>query len=164
MVSNNEKDSGVKALNRARSDKMLYWTRGDMVSIGSRIPMGGAKGTSYGTYRGMVASNGETIKLLFDHAKDTLAMLETARSVDSKLVSKLKDVSKECNRLGIAGANMYRCQNYQSPVHNETDASRGLCAQLWHKGKEEWLEWGFYNLHLGYLIKTRSNTLWSILL
>ncbi|KAF9058881.1 hypothetical protein BDP27DRAFT_1453650 [Rhodocollybia butyracea] len=161
MVTNNEKDSGVKALNRERSEKMLYWSRGDMVSIGSRIPKGGAKGTSYDTYRGMVATSKETICLLFDHARDSLAILESARSVDSTLVSKLKEVSKECNRLGISGANIYRCQNYQAPVHNEIDASQGLCAQLWHKGKDEWLEWGFFNLQLGYLIKTQSNTLWS---
>ncbi|KAH7877665.1 uncharacterized protein C8R40DRAFT_1067833 [Lentinula edodes] len=161
MANSTEEDCGVKALNRGRSDKMLYWTRGSMVPLGSRVPMGGDKGTSYGAYQGMSAEDEHTIRLMFRHAKDSLPLLEAARSVDSNLVRNLKDAATTCDRLGASGANLYKCQGYQAPIHIEDDASRGLCAQVWWKGIEEWNEWGFVNLQLGYYIATRANTLWS---
>lgn len=86
--------------------------------------------------------------------------MEIARSIHPALYQHLRNVSNECDRLGIDGANLYRCDGYIAPLHLDNDAAPGLCAQLEWEAKEEWSEFGFCQPQYGYYIHTEANMIW----
>lgn len=86
--------------------------------------------------------------------------MQTARAIHPQLYRKLKEVSSECDRLGIDGANIFRCDGYIAPMHLDNDAAPGLCAQLEWDADDRYCEFGFTQLQFGYYIRTEPNMLW----
>lgn len=87
-------------------------------------------------------------------------MLEICRSVDPALYKEMMHQSDECDRLGISGANLFRCSGYVAPIHHDKDATRGLCSQLRWQAKREYDEYSFCQPQFGYYIRTEGNMVW----
>lgn len=152
-----------------------------MFPFGVRQASGGRKADHYSWYSGVGAEDEEGISILFEQAEVSLLVsftsalcvqaenfqilaiiLETARAVHPKLVSMIKEQSEQCEKLGVAGVNLFSCNGYTAPQHFDVDAVRSLCAQFEHKAKSKWSEFGFCALQYGYYIETRANTLWFV--
>lgn len=87
----------------------------------------------------------------------------TAKGFHRKLWRNMKDASRMCERVGLAGVNVFDCRNYTSPQHADEDCVRSLCAQILLNAEEKWSEFSFCATQYGYYIETRENTLWLVL-
>ncbi|KAJ3889810.1 hypothetical protein GG344DRAFT_66794 [Lentinula edodes] len=118
--------TGVKPLKRG--GQFQGYHTGNMTPIGSRLASGGRELDSYGPYSGLDSSSIQGINMLFDQAIATSSqvsqlMLETTRKAHPALVKKIIELSKECDRLGLTGANVYNCTGYVAPGHRDKDAA-----------------------------------------
>lgn len=72
----------------------------------------------------------------------------------------MKTESRECEKVGLAGVNLFDCNGYTAPQHRDVDCIRTLCAQFELAAESQWSEFGFCATEYGYYIETRANTLW----
>lgn len=87
-------------------------------------------------------------------------ILETARAVHPDLVRELHEASTLCERVGLAGANLFDCYGYTAPLHDDLDSVRSLSSQFQLRARSEWNEFAFCVSQYGYFLKTRENMLW----
>ncbi|KAJ3751635.1 hypothetical protein EV360DRAFT_76056, partial [Lentinula raphanica] len=132
-----------------------------MTPIGSCTPLGGRAADSYTSYSGLEAMTEEGLDILFKQAATSAMMLEAAKLVHPNLASEIKKITCECNRVGMTGVNIYNCIGYMAPIHQDCDASRGLCAQALLEADPRYGEFNFCNIEYQYHIATSTNCLWS---
>lgn len=87
---------------------------------------------------------------------------ETVRPHHPDVVKDLQKISTAADRLGTSGATQYRCHNYTSPLHKDTDVARGLCAQYELCADKDLDEYAFVYGDYGIYIVSRSNSLWYV--
>ncbi|KAJ4465422.1 hypothetical protein C8J55DRAFT_566351 [Lentinula edodes] len=141
LVHHSSKVSAVKPVRRG--GKFDLWSSGQMRPYGWRQPSGGRLGDTYAPYAGMEAESVEGITILFEHAETSCILMGTAKSFHRKLWRQMKDASKECERVGLAGVNIFDCRNYTSPQHADNDCVRSLCAQIILDAEAKWSEFSF---------------------
>ncbi|KAJ3825786.1 hypothetical protein F5880DRAFT_1610795 [Lentinula raphanica] len=144
-----------------RGGQFQSFMGGKMTPIGSRNPSGGRAGDSYTSYSGLEAMTDGGLDILFKQAAISVMMQEAAMQVHPKLASEMRRISGECDRVGMTGANIYDCVGYMAPIHQDRDASRGLCTQALLSADERYREFAFCNLEYQYYIVTSTNCLWS---
>ncbi|KAJ3831501.1 hypothetical protein F5878DRAFT_73322 [Lentinula raphanica] len=144
-----------------RGGQFQSFMGGKMTPIGSRTPSGGRAGDSYTSYAGLEAMTEAGLDILFKQAATSAMMLEAAKVVHPELASQMKKITRECDRVGMTGANIYNCVGYMAPIHQDRDASRGLCVQALLEADTEYREFSFCNIEYQYYIVTSTNCLWS---
>ncbi|KAH7871938.1 uncharacterized protein C8R40DRAFT_1174015 [Lentinula edodes] len=159
LVHHCNKVTAVKPVRRG--GKFDLWSSGQMHPYGWRQPSGGRLGDTYAPYAGIEAETLEGIMVLFEHAETSCILMGTAKGFHRKLWRNMKDASRMCERVGLAGVNVFDCRNYTSPQHADEDCVRSLCAQILLNAEEKWSEFSFCATQYGYYIETRENTLWS---
>ncbi|KAH7870244.1 uncharacterized protein C8R40DRAFT_1057613, partial [Lentinula edodes] len=156
--------TGVKPLKRG--GQFQGYHTGNMTPIGSRLASGGRELDSYGPYSGLDSSSIQGINMLFDQAIATSLqvsqlMLETTRKAHPALVKKIIELSKECDRLGLTGANVYNCTGYVAPGHRDKDAAPSLSVQAFLAANSQYHEFSFCHYEHLYYVVSRTNLLWS---
>ncbi|KAJ3832384.1 hypothetical protein F5878DRAFT_666623 [Lentinula raphanica] len=139
-----------------RGGQFQSFLGGKMTPIGSRSPSGGRAGDSYTSYSGLEAMTEAGLDVLFKQAAISVMM-----QVHPKLASEIKRISGECDRVGMTGANIYDCVGYMAPIHQDRDATRGLCSQALLSADERYREFAFCNIEYQYYMVTSTNCLWS---
>jgi hypothetical protein len=147
----------TKGINVKRGKLFQPWALGRMIPIGSRQPQGGRPGDTYTTYAHMATDSEEDLDMMFGHAVvgdtdlgDRLLFTPMVQDADglneiiNGAVSGYRDarikqsIEAELNLLGSTGANLYYCDNYLAPQHNDHDAAHwSACCQLWKDMKAE---------------------------
>ncbi|KAJ3841852.1 hypothetical protein F5878DRAFT_702347 [Lentinula raphanica] len=151
--------TGVQSV--SRGGQFQSFAGGKMTPIGSRSPSGGRAGDTYTSYAGLDATTEEGLNILFKQAATSVMMQEAALQVHPNLARELKRIGRECDRMGMTGANIFNCTGYMAPIHRDKDASRGLCAQALLSADTTYREFSFCNIEYQYYIVTRTNCLWS---
>ncbi|KAJ3902460.1 hypothetical protein F5879DRAFT_991003 [Lentinula edodes] len=140
--------TGVKPLKRG--GQFQGYHTGNMTPIGSRLASGGRELDSYGPYSGLDTS-----------LQVSQLMLETTRKAHPALVKKIIELSKECDRLGLTGANVYNCTGYVAPGHRDKDAAPSLSVQAFLAANSQYHEFSFCHYEHLYYVVSRTNLLWS---
>ncbi|KAJ3763721.1 hypothetical protein EV360DRAFT_66007 [Lentinula raphanica] len=151
--------TGVQALKRG--DQFRSFGGGKMIPVGARSPAGGREGDAYTSYAGLEASTQHGLEILFNQAATSVIMLGAAKMVFPKLANRLRDLSIECDRIGMTGANIYNCTGYMVPIHQDRDETRGLCVQALLSADTAYKEYAFCNVEYQYYITTTTNCMWS---
>ncbi|KIY48023.1 hypothetical protein FISHEDRAFT_44077, partial [Fistulina hepatica ATCC 64428] len=159
LLEHHEKSMHAPALNRG--GQFASHSVGKMIGAGSRAAMGGRPGDVYTAYG---ADDGATLSgmdMIFNHAEDSIILEETARAVHPEMVRNLRHMTQFTDAVGKSGANLFYCNGYTAPAHEDNDEVHGLCIQLLWLAKREHCEYGFCNAAWGYYIVTEPNTIWS---
>ncbi|KAJ3751605.1 hypothetical protein EV360DRAFT_89564 [Lentinula raphanica] len=151
--------TGVQALKRGA--QFRSFGGGKMIPIGARTPSGGREGDAYTTYAGLEAHSQQGLEILFNQAATSAMMLAATKMVYPKLAIELKDLSAECDKIGLTGANIYNCTGYMAPIHQDKDVTRGLCVQALLSAEPAYKEYAFCNIEYQYYISTTTNCMWS---
>ncbi|KAJ3766982.1 hypothetical protein FB446DRAFT_793623 [Lentinula raphanica] len=151
--------TGVQALKRG--GQFRSFGGGKMIPIGARTPAGGRKGDAYTSYAGLEASTQRGLEMLFNQAATSAITVGAAKIVYPKLAIDLRDLSIECDRIGMTGTNIYNCTGYMAPIHQDQDVTRGLCVQALLSADTAYKEYAFCNVEYQYYSTTTSNCLWS---
>lgn len=87
--------------------------------------------------------------------------METTRLIHKDLITDMKQITSNTDRLGFSGMTLYSCHNYTSPIHRDSnDAVRGICCQLLLDAQVDWKEYSFIYAEYGFFIETATNCLW----
>ncbi|KAJ3723901.1 hypothetical protein C8R42DRAFT_719787 [Lentinula raphanica] len=151
--------TGVQAVKRG--DQFRTFGAGKMVPLGSQMPSGGRAGDAYTSYSGMDGSTANGLEILFNQAATSVILHSMAKLVHKTLAKDMRDLTVECDRLGMTGANIFNCTGYMAPIHSDRDATRGLCVQALLHADSRYREFSFCNIEYQYYIATSSNCLWS---
>ncbi|KAJ3898662.1 hypothetical protein F5879DRAFT_994561 [Lentinula edodes] len=151
--------TGVKPLRRG-GQFQAYHT-GTMTPIGSRLASGGRELDTYAPYAGLDSESIQGIHILFDQATVSQLILGTARIAHPKLVKRITDLAKNCDRLGLTGANIYNCTGYVAPSHRDKDAAPGLSVQALLLADSQYAEFAFCHFERLFYVKSRTNLLWD---
>ncbi|KAJ3888768.1 hypothetical protein GG344DRAFT_79460 [Lentinula edodes] len=151
--------TGVKPLRRG-GQFQTYHT-GNMTPIGSRLASGGRELDTYAPYAGLDTKTNQGIHILFDQATVSQLILGTARIAHPELVKKILELSKNCDRLGLAGANIYNCTGYVAPGHRDKDAAPSLSVQALLLAESQYAEFAFCHFERQFYVKSRTNLLWD---
>ncbi|KAJ3899498.1 hypothetical protein F5879DRAFT_1060454 [Lentinula edodes] len=151
--------TGVKPLRRG-GQFQAYHT-GNMTPIGSRLASGGRELDTYAPYAGLDSEAIQGIHILFDQATVSQLILGTARIAHPELVKKIVELSKNCDRLGLAGANIYNCTGYVAPGHRDKDAAPSLSVQALLLAESQYAEFAFCHFERQFYVKSRTNLLWD---
>lgn len=165
--------SALKGL--VRGQQFATFSRGKMCPFGERTATGGAPGDSHRFYDKMSALNEDALHCLFDHAEvrprsrflwylllnisqDSLILSQTTRLVAPGIHRRIRDSTREGEKLGLDAATLYYCSSYAAPFHFDDDATPGVCALIDREaGKDDYC---FVNLAYGYRFAARANSFW----
>ncbi|KAK7020715.1 hypothetical protein VNI00_017615 [Paramarasmius palmivorus] len=159
IASTIDLESGVKSVRRGSGKDR--WNSGSMRCFGARVASGGRKADEYVYYAGIEADTVEEMEILFKHAKSSMYQLEVTKLLHPDLFEELRNTGKVCERVGEYGVNLFTCEGYTAPLHDDKDACRSICSQIRWDADASISEFGFCQLEYKYYIRTRANMLWS---
>ncbi|KAF9077222.1 hypothetical protein BDP27DRAFT_1357349 [Rhodocollybia butyracea] len=88
---------GVQPVHQGR--QFAFWTTGQMILFGARQPSGGRQADHYTSYAGITAETYKGIIILFEQAKLSAMLMQTARAIHPALINKINEQSKACERV-----------------------------------------------------------------
>ncbi|KAK6971899.1 hypothetical protein R3P38DRAFT_3336500 [Favolaschia claudopus] len=156
---------------------MQIWAYGTMTAAGSRQPVGGAKGDTYGPYASHRGDTEDDAIALFREGADADILIEVGDTIVPGLRAELTRLTKmtNVNYLGSTGVCSFTCTNYISCIHPDSDISfddklhgrkkkdglGGLtpCVQLEKTGCGPH-DYNFGYVRWGVVVRTMTNTVW----
>ncbi|KAK6995638.1 hypothetical protein R3P38DRAFT_3288328 [Favolaschia claudopus] len=156
---------------------MQIWAYGTMTAAGSRQPVGGAKGDTYGPYASHRGDTEDDAIALFREGADADILIEVGDTIVPGLQAELTRLTKmtNVNYLGSTGVCNFTCTNYISCIHPDSDISLddklhgrkkkdglgGLtpCVQLEKTGCGPH-DYDFGYVRWGVVVRTMTNTVW----
>ncbi|KAK6977077.1 hypothetical protein R3P38DRAFT_3411806 [Favolaschia claudopus] len=106
-------------------EQLLIWAYGTMTAAGSRQPVGGAKGDTYGPYASHRGDTEDDAIALFREGADADILIEVGDTIVPGLQAELTRLTKmtNVNYLGSTGVCNFTCTNYISCIHPDSDIS-----------------------------------------
>ncbi|KAK7021770.1 hypothetical protein VNI00_017281 [Paramarasmius palmivorus] len=153
-----DQETGVKPVRRGSNKDR--WNSGSMRCFGARVASGGRPADEYVFYAGIEAESLEGIEVLFKQALSAMYTQEVTKLLHPDMLDELKRKGEPCERVGEYGINLFTCEGYTAPLHDDDDVCRSICSQIRWDAKPEYSEFSFCQLEYGYYIRTRANMLW----
>ncbi|KAJ3711071.1 hypothetical protein DFJ43DRAFT_1044450, partial [Lentinula guzmanii] len=98
--------------------------------FGWRVGSGAGPAEFANAHVGIEATTYEGLDILFNHAWNNMALVETARPFVPDIVEEIAKTGKLCGKVGFLGVNSFDCKNYVATIHRDNDKAPTITAQL----------------------------------
>ncbi|KAJ3791927.1 hypothetical protein GGU11DRAFT_750835 [Lentinula aff. detonsa] len=146
----------------ARGSQFEWYKFQPLRPFGWRVGSGAGPAEFANAHVGIEATTYEGLDILFNHAWNNMALVETARPFVPDIVEEIAKTGKLCGKVGFLGVNSFDCKNYVATIHRDNDKAPTITAQLRLNGTNlARSEFSFCMAEYGFFIRTQANMIWS---